>query len=203
MTTEEEPEDDYPELKLTIDKYDLENEWAEHPSMVHSWAENAANALLQFDEAKQKLELAKAETDREIRSSPKDFDLEKITDKSVESTVITQPEYQAALRNLNSARHDLKIADAAMIGLEHRRKGLALMVELWIRKYYSNKEPQTDSEEGKDFETHEVRTRGQRRQKQMQANSIDDLDLDELAPDHFDEELEDNKINFDEEFDDD
>lgn len=202
MTEEQKQEndDDFPELKLTIDKYDLENEWAEHPSMVHAWAENAANAQLQFDEAKQRLDLVKAELDHEIRIFPENFDLKKSPEKAIENTIILQPEYQAALRNVNSAKYDLKIADAAMTALEHRRKGLSCNVELYCKSYISNQLPKTSSEEGRDFETHEVRTRGQRRQQQMKEDSIDDLK--DIEPD--DDSLEiDTAYNFNDEFEDD
>jgi len=195
--TEEPKEDNYLELKLTIDKYDLENEWAEHPTMVLFWAENVATAHLQFDGAKQRIELAKAETDREIRTSPSDFNLEKITDKSVEATIIIQPEYQAALRNLNSAKHDLKIAEAAMTALEHRRKGLSCNVELYCKNYISNQLPKTSSKEGKDFETHKIRTRGQRRQQLMEdADNIDLVsDIEPSEDDYIDALIEDDLEN--------
>lgn len=192
MTEEQENEEEYDlDLRLTFDKHDLENEWVHHPGMVHSWAENAADAQLQFDEAKAKLELTKAQLDSDIRKTPSDYGLEKLSEKSIENTIILQPEYQAALRNMNSARHDLKVADAAVTALEHRRKALSYAVELWIRRYNSDRLPKTSTEEGEEFEKRETRGRGRRRKQRMEEESETDIlnmgeDLDDLDPDDFD-----------------
>lgn len=164
------------DLDLSIDKTDLATEWVNQPTLYFEWAKYAADCQADLDRAKSRLELAKAEVEQSIRDAPSDYGIVKATDKSVEATVLTQPEYRAALKAVNTAKHDLAVANAAVQALEHRKRSLTLLVELWIREYYtSDASPRPRSSEAAQFDKNAVRGRGRRRveTKRERANEED------------------------------
>ena len=159
MTKEE------PELRLEIDRFQLEKEWVDQPAMMHAWSLQAAEAQLKYDEAKSRLEAVKARLDKEIRDSPADFGIGKVTETVVSNAVVNQKDYQRAVREVNLARYELQIAQAAVNALEHRKRALSMLVELWVHEYYAG--PHSDltpmSEESQEFRKKAIRRRGRRK----------------------------------------
>lgn len=124
-------------LRLEIDPYKLEQEWQSHPETYGYWAEMAVEAQDVHDRAKSEVDLVAAECSRAIRKNPKNFGIDKVTDTQVAQTVLLQTEYKQALGRLHAAKRELNLAKAALDALEHRKRALSLLVELWIREYYA------------------------------------------------------------------
>ncbi len=161
------------ELNLDIDPMKLDQEWVKHPKQYHVWAKKFADAQFEFDKSKSKLELVKATLDSEIRSQPESFGLSKITENVVTNTIITQPEHRQATKELNEKRHELEILKAGVTALEHKKRQLTVLAELWIRDYYSTPTVHGTSEEGKDFEKRTARERGRKRREQLLEDDED------------------------------
>lgn len=157
-------------LNLAIDPNRLDNEWINHPSMVHEWAVKAADAQAEYDKSKSILDIVKANLDQEIRENPDDYGLTKVTEVALESAVIAEPQYAAAVKRVNEARHKLQIFQAACNALEHRKRALSLLVELWIRDYYSDPKPRAITKEAEDFEKKAIRRRGRNRRISQQED---------------------------------
>ncbi len=154
-------------LDLEVDRLRLDDEWVKHPKQYYVWAEKAADAQYVYDQAKAELELTKAELDQEIRNNPGTYGLpEKVTEVRLANTIILQNEYQVVLKHLNTKKHELDIAHAAVNTLEQRKRQLTVLVELWIRDYYSEATIHGKTKEGKDFEKKTVRSRGRKRREQ-------------------------------------
>lgn len=122
---------------LEINQYELEREWVEQPRLYEQWATKAAKARLRLDEAKGELELIEAELDKTIRTEPGKFGVDKITEGAVQKTVVLQDEYQEAAAAVNQAAYELGVIQAAVTALDHRKKALEKLVELWMASYYS------------------------------------------------------------------
>jgi hypothetical protein len=151
-------------LDLSIDKNNLDAEWVEQPTLYFHWAKNASDAQHSLDKEKAKFDLIKAELEQSIRAQPNDYGLEKVTESAISATVLVQPEYKAGLSRVNDARHDLAVAQAAVNALEHRKRSLSMLVELWIREYYTaDSSPKPRSMEAAEFDKASVRSRGRRR----------------------------------------
>ena len=89
--------------------------------------------------------------------------------------MLTQPEYKAAVKAVNVARHDLAVANAAVNALEHRKRSLSLLVELWIREYYTaDATPRPRSAEAEEFGKKAARTRVRRRVDADEVERDDD-----------------------------
>lgn len=162
-------------LNLEVDRLKLDEEWAKHPQEYHLYAEAFADYQFAYDIAKSKLELVQAEIDRDVRANPTDFQIAKITESLVKSTIIVQPEYQSAVKKLNIAKHELESARANVNSLDQRKRQLTLLVELWIKDYYSEITV-GQSTEGKEFGKKNVRERGRKRRERRSEDAQEKLE---------------------------
>lgn len=163
------------ELNLDIDRLRLDDEWVKHPKEYHVWADHAASCQFNYDRAKSELELTKAEIDRDVRQDPSNYGLAKISEVAITNTIILQSEYQAATKTVNSTRHELECARAAVSALEQRKRQLTVLVELFIRDYYSEATIRK-TDEVKDFEKGNVRSRGRKRRQMEQEDERKELE---------------------------
>ncbi len=126
-----------PELRLEIDSLRLADEWLNQPTQRQIWGEKLADAQLELDEAKTYLAVAQAEVDREIREDPGDYGLAKITEAAVSTAVTVHPAVKKAVRQVNQAKHRVNVLQAAVEGLEHRKRALTQLVELHGQDYFA------------------------------------------------------------------
>lgn len=159
------------ELRLEIDRLRLDDEWSNQPSQYYVWAKKVAEAQLEFDGLKSDQSLTFAELDKEIRDNPEEYGVSKLTESVVDSTVRLQKEFIASSAALNKARYKLSVAEAAVQALEHRKRALTMLVELWIHEYYADPSFKPLTEGGEEFQKHMIRSRGGRRVASKQEDS--------------------------------
>lgn len=152
-------------LRLDIDKHRLDEEWAEQPNQFYYWSIKAANAQLAYDAAKSELALQAAKLDREIREDPSAFGVGKINNDVVEAAVLQQPEYKAHQKTVGLRYNELLHYRAAVDALEHRKRALTMLVELYTREYFADSHSRKS--ELTEDEIREVRQRGQRKWRQQ------------------------------------
>ena len=153
------------DLRLEIDKLRLDEEWVEQPKLYFTWARKHADALLRVDKTKSYLDLVKADLDAAIRNDPAAFGQVKITEKVVENLILGNEEYQAAAKNVATAKHDVAILAAAVEALQHRKRGLECLVTLHGQEYFAGPRAFGENREAMDaIEKRAVRRRGQSRQ---------------------------------------
>jgi hypothetical protein len=103
---------------------------------------------MEVDKAKEAFELTKAELDKEIRSYPDRFGIEKITDKVVENTLPMQKDYKEASERLINAKFELDVANGALRAMEARKDALENLARLLGLQYFAGpKIPRNLSEE--------------------------------------------------------
>lgn len=141
----DEPETE--EVSFVVDKERLDEEWVGQADFYHFWALELANARLELEQEKARFDLTRAELDRDIRSDPEDFDVEKITEKAIENAILLQPQYQKALRKVTAAKHKVDVTQAAVGALDHKKKALENLVYLHGQNYFST--PQAKGDSGK------------------------------------------------------
>jgi len=122
---------------LEIDRYSLDKEWEKQSVLYMDWAERAAEKQLFRDQMKFNLEYVKANLDYQIRSNPEKYGLIKITETSIQSAIISQPEYISARKKLIEAEYDLSLIQSIKEALHHKKKALENLTQLWLSGYYS------------------------------------------------------------------
>ena len=122
---------------LEIDQYSLDKEWMQQAILYAWWATKAVDAAFEYDKAKERLDVTKAELDMNIRKDPSSFGIEKMTEGAIQSTIIGHAIYQEDNNKLLEAKRDAKLLDVARDSFDHRRRALEKLTDLFLSKYYS------------------------------------------------------------------
>jgi len=140
-------ENDY-QSDLHIDPDSLDLEWLRQPQIFMEYAEKASNARADLDRAKENLDVVKAELDRDIRRNPGVFNLEKITEPVVASTIILQREYSEAMEGFVNSKHECDMLMNAVKAFDQRKVALENLVRLHGQQYFAGpREPRDLSRE--------------------------------------------------------
>jgi hypothetical protein len=136
---------------VVIDPDSLDVEWLDQPERVLDYSLAQSNANLEKDEAKlavekaaNKLKEVKAEVTLDARNHPGDYNLDKVTDASVEAAVLinrkvkeAKEDYYKALRELNEAWHHLNLLISGVKSMEQRKTSLENLVRLLGMQYFA------------------------------------------------------------------
>lgn len=125
------------EYDIQIDKDNLDEEWIEQPRRYFRWAADLADAKRDADTAANNAKLVYAEVEKAVRASPEQYGIAKLTESSVEAAVVSSPAYREAQAVLLEKRHQADVLAAAVAALEHRKKALEKLVELFLANYWS------------------------------------------------------------------
>ena len=154
------PEDeDERDSLVEIDELQLDKEWIRQPRLFRKYAFAVADAKLAVANRKADLDLAKADLGLKIREDPETFGVKKVTDASVGAAVIVQAEYRTALRRYNKAKHGLDMLMAVVEALEHRKKALENLVQLFSMNYFAEPKEKVNNERSDFKERVKQRTR--------------------------------------------
>jgi ssRNA-specific RNase YbeY (16S rRNA maturation enzyme) len=138
---------DYQE-ELRIDPFNLPDEFLKQANLYMYCCEQLANANLEKDQQKEKLDVIKAEIDSEIRKNPGKFGLVKITESVVSNTIILQSDYQEANSEYLKKKHICDIISGAVKAFDHKKKALEKLAEMAIGGLFSApKEPKNQPEQ--------------------------------------------------------
>jgi len=126
---------------IQIDKYSLDQEFEKHPMLYHEFAMDMIQAEDEKDRAKDQLELLRAELDVAIRNNPKAFQMEKVTEAAINSTIIQTERFKVAQDYYNSCVSNFKILKVAVESLNQKKTALENLVKLYLGEYYSKEVP--------------------------------------------------------------
>jgi len=122
---------------IRIDETALDVEWLEQPSLMMKYARHCAQMEYNYDKAKEALDLARAELDFDIRSSPSHYDINKLTEAVVSNTIMMSKKFNNANDEMLSAKFEFNIAKNALKAFEQRKETLENMVRLHGQNYFA------------------------------------------------------------------
>jgi hypothetical protein len=160
-------------VTLEINELLLEEEWTKHSQMVYNVGAYVAKLQFAADQAKYEFDVECAEIDQDIRRAPGKYAVEKVTEGSVLAAMRVTPEYRAAHSNLLNARLELQHAQAAANALEHKKRALSMLVDLYTHEYYCESGRGSSggngqmTEEEREAEKKDIRSRGRRRREAL------------------------------------
>ncbi len=134
-------------IDINIDS--LDTEWLKQPRMYLEAAEEATAAGFKHDRAKDQLEDVKAELDFKIRANHELFGLTKSTEASIAGAILLQGSYEEALEAYQISKRDYNSAMNVVKALDHRKKALENLVQLYIGQYFSSPRETLHKTEGK------------------------------------------------------
>jgi len=159
--------------ELAIDLHRLEEEWAMQPQLYMKYSELAAQAQLDRDKAKERLDVVRAEIDDKIRTEPLVYGAPvdksgnpKLTEAWISGTIILQPEYSEQVGKINNLNYEMNILRSAVTSFDHKKKALENEVTLWSGGYWSAPNLPHDINGGKRFLDAEIIARDEKQGEQ-------------------------------------
>lgn len=122
---------------IEIDDTALDLEWLDQASLMLKYTKHFAKTRKQLDEAKENLDVIKAELDKDIRNNPDDYGIDKITESVVQNTILLQPGYKLANKKVIDCKYEVDIAIAATRAFEQRKDALENLVRLHGQQYFA------------------------------------------------------------------
>ena len=123
---------------LKVDKNNLHEEWEKQPQIYMDFAEKWVSYVAKRDKIKEKLDLVKAKLDGQIRENPELFGFtKKPTEAAITSAIIKSDEYRNVMAELHEANEMVNLTASIKTALEHRKKALEALTQLFIAGYYS------------------------------------------------------------------
>lgn len=127
---------------LAIDPNQLDEEWLRHPVLFFRYAEMSSEAQQIRDLAKDNLDVAKAQADKEERQILEGSLGKKPTEAMVAAAVNENELVRHAIEQYNDAVYDYNMAVNAVRAFEHRKKALENLVQLHAAQWFAGpKEP--------------------------------------------------------------
>jgi len=122
---------------LDIDLNRLEEEWIGQPILYLKWAEDLADALRDADQTKINLDVTRAEVDLRIRQDPTKYRIPegKATEAAIKSRILKHAKVIEGQKKVLDAAHRVRILQAAVTALEHRKRALTKEADLFAAKY--------------------------------------------------------------------
>ena len=139
------------EIDRQIDPDTLDVAWLEQPNLYYKYSSALGDAMkernekvVEVDEYKEAVNRVKAELDAAIRDDPEEFDLEKVTETSIQSAIIRSDKYQEALQEYHSKRKELNEAQnkvnqfySQVNTMEQRKSALEGLGKLLNQQYFA------------------------------------------------------------------
>jgi hypothetical protein len=147
------------ENDLRIEDTALDLEYLEQSSLFMKYARHLAETQRDLDEAKQNLDIVKAETDKKIRETPDKYGLEKVTDKAIEAIILTDKDCKKAYQDFLDAKYEKDMAQNAVNSMNMRKDMLEALIKLNGQQYFAGPKVPRD-----------LSSEAQKREKQRQTN---------------------------------
>lgn len=125
------------EKDIRIDETALDVEWLNQPELMRKYTRYQAGLQLDEDEAKENLEFITAELDKEIRSNPEKFGIEKITEGVIKNTILLQDKYKDINKEYLNAKFENNTGKGAIKAIDNRKKALENLVTLHGQQYFA------------------------------------------------------------------
>ena len=122
---------------LTIDLFHLDKECATQTEQFAEAGLKYAESNYKYRDAKLSLDVLKAEKAHDIRLHSEKYNLDKVTDKSVEMAVTGNKEVIKAEETLNEAELEMEKTKAIRNAWGQRGSMLQAEIDLWTSNYYA------------------------------------------------------------------
>ncbi len=125
------------EQDIKIDADSLDTEWLEQAELMRKYGKHLARTERDMDNAKERLEAGKARIEMDIRNNPEKYDLSKVTEGAISSTIALQDDYRELIKKYNEAKYEYGVAYAAVQAMHQRKKALENLVQLLNMSYFA------------------------------------------------------------------
>jgi hypothetical protein len=125
------------ENDIKIDETALDVECLEQPRLMMRYGQLVAEKEKELAKAKTNMEVVKADLDRDIRSDPAAYEIQKITETVVAGVIVLSPEYKEAEERVREATYEWKVAKAAVEAIQQKKDMLEALIRLHGQQYFA------------------------------------------------------------------
>lgn len=126
------------EHDIEIDDSALDIECLDQPKLMLRYGRNEAQMEKEADQAKEQLDLTRADLDLDIRTNPEKYKIDvKITEAVINNTVMQQPMYKEANEKYLNAKYEHRVARNAVRAFEERKDMLEGLIRLHGQQYFA------------------------------------------------------------------
>ncbi len=122
---------------VAIDENSLDIEWLQQASLTMEYARHQAHCQRLLNKKKEQINVKKAELDRDIRTNPDNYDLDKVTESAIQAAIITNKEYQQLQAEYIELNYDYEMAFSAVQALQSKKVALENLVKLHGQQYFA------------------------------------------------------------------
>ena len=141
-----------------LDETRLDDAWRGHSKHVFAARRKVAALRATVERCKARINITKAQVALEVRKSPEDFDIDKLTEAAVVSAIASNKRVTTAEDKLIDAKFELESWEAAVEALEHRKRALENLVTLHGQGYFADPSLSKGNRKGiEDTEQRELR----------------------------------------------
>lgn len=112
------------EKDMQVDESALHLEWLEQADLTMKYIQYAAEAEHDRDEKKEKMEYEYARLEKDIRSDPESFELEKLTESVVNNAILREKSYEKASQAYIDAKFEARVARGAVDAIRDKKEAL-------------------------------------------------------------------------------
>ena len=127
------------EQDLSTDKDALEECLVEQAELYGKWSKAHAQSIKERDDAKDLLNVVKADLDMKVR---KNWDIlgfdKKPTDMAITSWILAHKDYRASNFHFIEANYNMNVLEGAKWAFQHRKDSLDNLVKLYLNNYYAD-----------------------------------------------------------------
>ena len=123
------------EIKIDVDALDIE--CADQAVTFMRYAKHAAQMRKELDEAKQALDIEKAGLDGRIRKNPENYDIEKVTEGAIQSSILNNLHYQELYQRFLDVKYETDMSQSAVIAFNQKKDMLETLVKLHGQSYFA------------------------------------------------------------------
>lgn len=137
-----------------VDPHDLVGEMEIHAALFNKWSKKLVKAQEKRDHWKTKRDLLYADFDAAIRAEPEDYGIDRVTETAIKTYILATDEYQALQKKRLSAEREINAFTMAVRTMEHRKRMLEKLADIWLAGYYS------ENMHGRDSRAQDIKNRG-------------------------------------------
>ena len=125
------------EEDIKIDPNALDVAWLNQAALMKRYGKHQADTRKEMDDIKEEVDVIKAKADIRIRTDPESYEIKKVTESIVQSTILLEEDYQEILKEYADARYENDVAIAVVRAIEHRKTALENLVRLLGSQYFA------------------------------------------------------------------
>lgn len=132
---------------LNIDINRLDDEWLRQPHLYGEIADQLAEARRSLEQAKARLEITRAQIADEVRTNPKDYGIDRVSQPKVEAAVNRHRKVRLRTKSLIQAQYEVNVLQGAAVAMDHKKRALENLVKLHGQNYFSSPTASSDDRE--------------------------------------------------------